>query len=82
MNNIFTNTIEVNSFMGLVSDNQKKSRPAIFRRQSYAKVESKEILRNLAIATVLIITGLTMGTISQQKMEYAQYSTPMIEAAV
>jgi len=41
MNNIFTNTIEVNSFMGLVSDNQKKSRPAIFRRQSYAKVENK-----------------------------------------
>ncbi|VAV99337.1 hypothetical protein MNBD_ALPHA02-1489 [hydrothermal vent metagenome] len=82
MNNIFTNAIEVNSFMGLVTDNQKKSRPALFRRQSYAKVESKEILRNMTIATVLIIAGLTMGTISQQKMEFSQYSTPMIEAAV
>ncbi|MCK5423742.1 MAG: hypothetical protein KAI89_00110 [Emcibacter sp.] len=82
MTTIFTNEIEVNSFMGLVTDKQENSRRASFSRKSFVGVESKEVLRNLALATVVIIVGLTAGSVSQEKMEFAQYSAPVIEAAV
>lgn len=82
MNTIFTNDIEVNSFMGLITDTQKKNRRVFFGRIVLAGVESKEVLRNLAIATVVIVMGLAAGSISQQKMEFAQYSTPVAKAAV
>lgn len=76
MTTIFTNEIEVSSFMGLVTETQKKHRRAIFGRKAFIGVESKEILRNLALATVVIVMGLTAGSVSQAKMEFAQYSTP------
>ena len=79
---ILTNDIETNSFMGLITDKQKKSHRMNFGREIFANVESKEVLRNLAIATVVIVMGLTAGSISQQKMEFAQYSTPATQAAV
>ena len=81
MNNLFTNTIETNSFMGLITDTQKKNL-AVFGRKVLANVEGKEILQNLGIATILIIMGLTAGSISQQKMEVAQYATPVAKTAV
>ncbi|PCI33853.1 MAG: hypothetical protein COB54_02310 [Alphaproteobacteria bacterium] len=82
MNTIFTNDIEVNSFMGLITDTQKKTRRASLGRKILAGVESVEVLRTLAIATVVIVLGLTAGSLSQDKMEYAQYSTPVTEANV
>ncbi len=82
MRNIFTDEIEVNSFMGLVTDTQKKNRRVTLGRKVFAGVESKEILRNLAVATVVIVMGLTAGSISQAKMEFAQYSAPVIKVAV
>ncbi len=77
MNTIFTNDIEVNSFMGLVTDTQKKNSRLSIARKAFIGVESKEILRHMAIATVVILLGLTAGSISQQKMEFAQYSSPV-----
>ncbi|MBL4800378.1 MAG: hypothetical protein JKY45_00705 [Emcibacter sp.] len=82
MMNILTNDIEANSFMGLITDQQKKSRKIKFDRKIFVNVESKEVLRNLTVAIVVIVLGLTIGTISQQKMEFAQYSTPVTTAAV
>ncbi|PCI45972.1 MAG: hypothetical protein COB49_09435 [Alphaproteobacteria bacterium] len=82
MNSIFTNQIEVNSFMGLVTDKQKKNRRVILGHKVFIGVASKEILRNLVIATVVIVMGLTVGNISQQKMEFAQYSIPVTKTAV
>ena len=82
MNTIFTNDIEVNSFMGLITDRQKKTRGTSLGRKILAGVESVEVLRTLAIATVVIVLGLTAGSFSQAKMEFAQYSTPVTEANV
>jgi hypothetical protein len=75
MTTIFTNEIEVNSFMGLVTETQKKNLRTLVGSKVFIGVESKEILRNLALATVIIIMGLTAGSVSQAKMEFAQYST-------
>lgn len=72
MNSILTNNIEANSFMGLVTNTQKKSLRQKLARKIFVKVESKEVLMNLALATVIIVMGLTAGTVSQQKMAYAQ----------
>jgi len=82
MTSIFTNEIETNSFMGLVTSAQKNNRRFSFARKSFIGVESKEILQHLAIATVVIIMGLAAGSISQQKMEFAQYLTITQEANV
>lgn len=82
MTTIFTDVIETNSFMGLVTDTQKNNYRANFAREAFIGVESKEVLRNLALATVIIVVGLTAGSIAQNKMELAQYSTPVTEAAV
>ena len=82
MNTIFTNDIEVNSFMGLVTDTQKKNSRVSIARKALIGVESKEILRHLVVATVVIVLGLTAGSVSQQKMEIAQYSTPVTQADV
>ncbi len=82
MTNIFTNEIETNSFMGLVTSAQKKNRSLSFARKALIGVESKEILQHLAIATVVIVMGLTAGSISQQKMEFVQYSTMAQKANV
>ena len=80
MTTFLTNDIEANSFMGLVTNTQKTSRRARFAKKIFVKVESKEVLMNLAIATFVIVAGLTAGTISQQKFEMAQYAEPVIEA--
>lgn len=77
MTSILTNEIEANSFLGLVSNAQKKK-----SRKIFVKVESREVLRNLAIATVVIVMGLTVGAISQKKIELAQYVAPITKAAV
>ncbi|GEM_PF-2721623 len=86
MNTILTNDIEANSFLGLVTKNQKRNAKKIagrkFARKIFVKVESREVLMNLAIATVVIVMGLTAGSISQQKIEFAQYAAPVSEAAV
>lgn len=78
MNRIFTNDIEVNSFMGLVTDTQKRNPRGIYGRKIFAGVESKGILRHLAMATVVILLGLTAGSVSQQKMEFSHYSTAAV----
>ena len=75
MNSILTNDMEANSFMGLVTNTQKKSLRQKLSRKIFVKVESKQVLMNLALATVIVVMGLAAGTISQQKMEYAKYST-------
>ncbi len=77
MTTFLTNDIDANSFMGLVTNRQQKG-----RRKIFVKVESWEVLRNLAIATAIIVISLTAGSISQQKMEFAQYDTPVTLAAV
>ncbi len=75
MNNIMTNNIEANSFLGLVTNTQKRDPRKAHVRRSFVKVESKAVLMNLAIATFIIILGLTAGSISQQKMELTQQAT-------
>lgn len=82
MTNIFTNEIETNSFMGLVTSAQKNNRRVSFVRKTIIGVESKEILQHLVLATVVIIMGLTAGSVSQQKMEFAQYSITAQKANV
>ena len=82
MTTLLTNEIENNSFLGLVTNTQKKSLGKKFARKIFVKVESKEVLMNLAIATVVIVMGLTAGSISQQKIEFAHYSAPVAKAAV
>ena len=74
MTSLFTNEIETNSFMGLVTSAQKNNRRFSGARKTFIGTESKEILQYMAIAAVAIIMGLTAGSISQQKMEFAQYS--------
>jgi len=87
MTNILTNDIEYKSFMGLVLNAQKKQNAkfparAALGHRPFAKIESKEVLRNLAIATVAIVLGLTAGSVSQQKMQLAQYSAQVKQADV
>ncbi len=82
MNNILTDNIEANSFLGLVTNRQKKNHPADSHRKTFVKVESKAVLMNLAIATVIIVMGLTAGSISQQKMELTQHATLTTKANV
>ncbi len=80
MTTILTNDIEANSFMGLVTNTQKTSRRGKLAKRIFVKVASNEVLTNLAVATFVIVMGLTAGTISQQKFEMAQYADPVIEA--
>ena len=48
-----------------------------------AKVESTEVLTNLAVATIVIVMGLAAGSVSQQKIEQARFVAPVVtEAAV
>lgn len=82
MNNIMTNNIEANSFLGLVANTQKKNSRKAHVRKTFVKVESKAVLMNLAIATVIIVVGLTAGSISQQKMELTQHATLTTKANV
>lgn len=77
MTTFLTNDIDANSFMGLVTNSQQKG-----RRRIFVKVESWEVLRNLAITAAIIVTGLTAGSISQQKMEFSPASATLIGAAV
>lgn len=77
MTTFLTNDIDPNSFMGLVTNRQHK-----VSRRIFVKVESWAVLRNLAMATTLIIIGLTAGAISQKNMEFVQYDTPVTRAAV
>ncbi len=79
MNSILTNDISTNSFLGLVINSQKNNsnKPAarkVFGRKAFVKVESKEVLMNMALVTVIIVMGLTMGSVSQNKMELSQYA--------
>lgn len=78
---ILTNSIEANSFLGLVTKTQKKGGKA-FARKAFTKIESNEVFMNLTIATVVIVMGLAAGSMSQQKIELARYAAPQIEAAV
>lgn len=86
MTTILTNDIEANSFLGLVtkgrSKNNNKFTSGRIARKIFVKVESREVLMNLAIATVVIVMGLTAGSISQEKIELAQYAAPASETAV
>lgn len=82
MNSIFTNDIEANSFLGLITNAQKKNGRKLFTRKLFVAVEGTEVLRNLALATVVIVMGLTAGSLSQQHMELAQYAVPVTQAAV
>lgn len=75
MTNILTNTIESNSFMGLITDAPKNNFRQILKNRIFVQVESKEILRNLAIATAIIVIGLASGSIGQQKAAYVQNIT-------
>jgi len=79
MSALFTDQIETNSFIGLVS-NKQPSTNIKKRAKRFVKVEGSEVMMNFAIATVVIIMGLAMGSLSQQKMELAKYS-PAPEAS-
>ncbi|PHZ83285.1 hypothetical protein [Paremcibacter congregatus] len=83
MNSILTNSIEANSFLGLVQNTQKKNGIKTFARRQMAKVESTEVLTNLAVATIVIVMGLAAGSVSQQKIEQARFVAPVVtEVAV
>ncbi|PCJ34313.1 MAG: hypothetical protein COA93_05080 [Alphaproteobacteria bacterium] len=80
MNSILTNDISTNSFLGLVINSQKNNSNKLsarktFGRKAFVKVESKEVLMNMALATVIIVMGLTMGSVFQNKMEFSQYAS-------
>ncbi len=82
MNSIFTNHIDANSFLGLVTNIQKNNSSKLSGRKAFVKIESKEVLMNMALATVIIVMGLTIGSSVQHKMEISQYAALMQEADV
>ncbi len=87
MNSILTNDIDANSFLGLVTNAEKNnsnklSGRKILGRKVFVKVESKEVLMNMAIVAVIIVMGLTIGSASQHKMELSQYAALMQNADV
>jgi len=86
MNSILTDKIEANSFLGLVTNTQKNnvkfSGGKFLNRKSFVKVESKEVLMTLALATVIIIAGLSAGSMAQQKMAITQYAAFAAQADV
>ncbi len=75
MNSIFTNHTDANSFLGLVTNIQKNNSNKLSGRKAFVKIESKEVLMNMALATVIIVMGLTMGSVFQNKMELSQYAS-------
>ncbi|MCF6215273.1 MAG: hypothetical protein L3J58_03765 [Emcibacter sp.] len=75
MNSILTNDMDANSFLGLVTNIQKNNSHKISGRKAFVKIESKEVLTNMALATVIIVMGLTMGSVFQNKMELSQYAS-------
>lgn len=70
MTTLFTDQIETNSFIGLVSNAQP-----VKSRRRFVRIESTEVLTNFAIATVVIIMGLAAGSVSQQKMDQAHFAS-------
>lgn len=59
MFNLYTNAIDPNGFMGLVSKN-------INANDHETEVESRKIITGFALASVLIISLIANGSLSQQ----------------
>lgn len=82
MSKLLTNTIDPNSFMGLITNIEKRNIRLVLSKKTFTKIESREVLMSFALAAVVIIMGLTAGSVLQQKMEYAQYSAFMTKISV
>ena len=65
---IFTDSIDRNSFIGLVTNGVKVAKPKRFRN-----VESASMLASFAILSALVIGTIAAGTVTQQKVETARY---------
>jgi len=82
MTGFLTNDIETNSFIGLITNKTQNAAKSNFRPRIFVKVESWQVLRNVAVAMALIVIGMTAGSLSQQKMDFAHNPAPATRTGV
>ncbi|MFC7049594.1 hypothetical protein [Emcibacter nanhaiensis] len=71
---IFTDSIDRNSFIGLVTNGVKVAKPRRFK-----KVEGASMLASFAILSALVIGTIAAGTVTQQKVETARYAAAVAQ---
>ncbi|WP_321392887.1 hypothetical protein [Emcibacter sp.] len=69
MTMIFTDSIDRNSFLGLVTNGIRIANPKRFRN-----VNAASMMANFAILSALIVGTLAVGTVTQNKIETARYA--------
>ncbi|WP_417317439.1 hypothetical protein [Emcibacter sp.] len=66
---IFTDNIDRNSFLGLVTNGVKVAKPKAFKR-----VEAASMLASFAVLSALVIGTIAAGSVTQHKIELVRYA--------